>query len=285
MAFNEEANIGKLLQSLLNQRLDKAILQDIIVVSSGSTDQTNVIVREWSARDPRIRLIIQTKREGKSSAINLWLKEKNAPLLILESADTLPNEDTVEKLLLPFQDSQVGMTGAHPAPINNPRTFMGFAVNLEWRLHHLMALQNPKMGEMVAFRNILPQISATSAVDEADIEKEIKKQNLKVVYVPEAVVQNKGPENVADFLKQRRRIFAGHLALQKNNHYEVATMSGLKIFGLLIKNMDLNWHSLCFTPFVILLEVYGRFLGWYDFKTKGQEPTIWDIAESTKNLN
>ena len=47
MAYNEEANIGRLLQSLLNQILTHGYLSEIIVVASGCTDRTEDIVRHY----------------------------------------------------------------------------------------------------------------------------------------------------------------------------------------------------------------------------------------------
>ena len=43
-AHNEEANIGQLLEIMLQQELEQVEIREIIVVSSGSTDQTDEIV-------------------------------------------------------------------------------------------------------------------------------------------------------------------------------------------------------------------------------------------------
>jgi hypothetical protein len=34
----------------------------------------------------------------------------------------------------------------------------------------------------------------------------------------------------------------------------------------------------------MLMEIYSRFLGWFDFNIKKKNPFKWDIATSTKNL-
>jgi len=68
-AHNEAANIAALLQSLSAQRLANAAITEIIVVSSASTDGTDEIVRAYSIQDPRVRLITQERREGKSAAL------------------------------------------------------------------------------------------------------------------------------------------------------------------------------------------------------------------------
>ena len=75
MAYNEEANIGRLLRSLLRQRFTHCYLREILVVASGCTDRTEEIVRNIMEKDNRIKLLIQPHREGKASAINLFLSK------------------------------------------------------------------------------------------------------------------------------------------------------------------------------------------------------------------
>jgi len=158
MAYNEEKNIGNCLNALLSQKINLGEINEIIVVSSGSTDNTNEIIKQYCLNDNRIRLIEQSERLGKASAINEYLKEASGDLAILESADTITEDDTIEKLIQPFKNDKVGMVGAHPIPINDKKGIITFFVKKLWRLHHLMALDNPKCGEMVAFRNIIPKI-------------------------------------------------------------------------------------------------------------------------------
>lgn len=284
MAYNEDKNIAHLLRAIQKQKLRNLKILEITVVSSGCTDNTEKIVEEFSQKDRRIKLLIQKKREGKSSAINLWLKNASGDILILESADTIPDESSLENLVEPFRNKTVGMTGAHPIPINDSQTFMGFATHLLWNLHHSVALTEPKMGEVIAFRNIIKNIPKNSAVDEASIETEIKKNGYHIIYVPEATVRNKGPETLRDFLRQRRRISSGHLWLKDNFNHRVSTMDGIKIFRILLKNFHWSLREIIFTSIVILLEVLGRFLGWYDYKLLKKNPTIWKIANSTKKI-
>jgi len=65
MAYYEEANIGRLLQAVLSQQFTHASLKEIIVVASGCTDHTEVVVREIRRKDSRVRLLSQASREGK----------------------------------------------------------------------------------------------------------------------------------------------------------------------------------------------------------------------------
>jgi biofilm PGA synthesis N-glycosyltransferase PgaC len=74
-AYNEEENIGALLEALLDQHLHEAEITEIIVVASACTDNTVPIIQEYMAKDARIKLIEQERREGKTAAINLFLAE------------------------------------------------------------------------------------------------------------------------------------------------------------------------------------------------------------------
>ncbi|PYU15331.1 MAG: hypothetical protein DMG37_05240, partial [Acidobacteria bacterium] len=108
MAYNEEANIGRLLDAVISQKLKEVALTEIVVVASGCTDNTEAVVLEWAKRDARIRLISQEKRLGKASAINDYLPKAQEKILVLCSADLLPEPEAIERLVAPFADPEVG---------------------------------------------------------------------------------------------------------------------------------------------------------------------------------
>lgn len=283
-AHNEEANILHLLKALKAQKLKQVEIAEVIVVSSASTDKTDELVQEFAEDNPKVRLYIQAKREGKSSAINLFIKEAMSEVLVVISGDVIPEENTIELLVSAFDDKKVGATGGRPVPVNPDNTFIGYAVNLLWRMHHRMALISPKLGEMIAFRKVMDEIPKESAVDEASIEAIIRSEGLQLKYIPNAKIINKGPENERDFIKQRRRIQNGHLWLKKVQEYEVVSQDG----GLLFK---IFWQELMDRPGdifrmagVILLEIYCRALGSWDYYVRRKNPFAWEISKSTKKV-
>ncbi|MGD0458493.1 MAG: glycosyltransferase [Terriglobia bacterium] len=89
MAYNEEANIGRMLEALVSQRTAKVTLTEIVVVASGCTDCTEPIVQDWATREQRIRLMVQPRREGKASAINQFLPQARERIVVLCGADLL----------------------------------------------------------------------------------------------------------------------------------------------------------------------------------------------------
>ncbi len=284
MAYNEEANIGRLLQALVHQRLAVCFIREIYVVASGCTDRTEEIVRDFMSKDGRIGLLSQRRREGKAAAINLYLSRAEADILVLESGDTIPELDAIEKLVGPFADPAVGMTGARPVPVNDADHFVGFGVNLLWNLHHRISLEHPKLGELVAFRSLVRQIPRDTAVDEASIEAIVARSGLKLKYVGDALVYNKGPDNCREFLAQRRRIAAGHLYLRRTQGYRVSTTSTGYILRSLIREMKWGPREVLWTAGAIGLEVMSRALGRYDYAVRKRNPYVWAVVESTKQV-
>jgi glycosyl transferase family 2 len=284
MAYNEEANIAAAVDSILGQDLFTARVEDLIVVASGCEDRTGEVVIEFSRRDPRVRLIKQAKREGKASAINLFIAAARSPILVMASADVLLKEGTLEALLRHFDDPTVGMVGAHPIPVNDEVSLLGHAVHLQWRLHDQIARESPKLGEVVAFRNVVPSIPLDSAVDEISIQAIVTQLGYRLVYEPEAIVFNRGPSTVRDFMRQRRRIYAGHLRVAEQQRYAAPTMDGRRVLRAF-------WHSGSLsTPRAALwstatagLEFAARALGHYD-AARGRSPYIWEVAPTTKRL-
>lgn len=284
MAYNEEQNIARCLEAILSQKLKKVRIKEILVIASGCTDKTIPIAKRFAKTDNRIRIFIQKEREGKSSAVNIFLKHAKYKIVVCAGADTIPQEDVIEKLVSPFINPKVGMTGARPIPVDSSNTFFGFAAHLLWELHHQIALKSPKMGEMVAYRKVFERIPYASAVDEATVEPLIVGQGYKLLYVPNAIVNNKGTENLSEFLKQRRRIYFGHLVLKKTQGYRVSTLNEGQILYAWLKCYRMEPKFLVWSPLVSFLEITARILGTYDFYFKQDKHTVWERVESTKNL-
>jgi poly-beta-1,6-N-acetyl-D-glucosamine synthase len=283
MAHNEEATIGKVLDALLAQELQTVRVPEIFVVASGCTDGTLDEVRRRAATDGRIRLLIQERREGKASAVNLFLHNMSSAIGLVIGGDTVPSPTLVEKLISPMTDPAVGMSGGRPVPLNDSRSFFGFAAHMLWNLHHKLALQSPKCGEAIAFRKVFSIIPSDTAVDELSIEALITRAGLKIRYVPDAVLYNRGPDNIHDFLNQRRRIYAGHLRVKSDSHYEASTMDGKRILRTWLSELGADPKEIIWGAGVAAMEAYSRILGSYDFHRK-KSHHVWTVVESTKQV-
>jgi glycosyltransferase involved in cell wall biosynthesis/GGDEF domain-containing protein len=283
MAYNEEANIAHALDSILRQELTASRITEVIVVASGCEDRTCAIVADIATREPRVRLIEQERREGKASAINRFISVARSPVLAMVSADVVVEDGAFDALLRHFRDPAVGMVGGHPTPVNGHATFLGHAVHLQWRLHDQIARHTPKLGEVVVFRNVVPSIPLDTAVDELSIQALITQLGYRLVYEPRAVVYNRGPATVRDFLRQRRRIYAGHLRIREQQAYSAPTMSPWRACGALLRPESFATpKAALWTVGTVGLEATARALGRYDVIRGRRSPYAWDICDTTK---
>ncbi len=276
-AHNEEQNIEKAIKSVQASKLDMAVIKQIIVVSSGSLDRTNHLVRQMMKKDNRIKLFEEAERRGKSAAINIFLEQTKSPIVITMSADLKVSKNAIEEIAKPFLNEEIGMVGAHPVPSFSRKGEIDAEIELLWELHHQVALISPKCGEMVAFRNIIRQIPHNSAVDEATIEVLLRMIGYSVSYAPLAIVHNRGPKTLNEFILQRRRVQAGHQWVFTTYNYKVSTMVMSNLLVVVLR-MVVNKPTLL-APMIklIFMEALAQILGWVDFYILGRNPFTWKM--------
>ncbi|MCX6711127.1 MAG: glycosyltransferase [Candidatus Woesearchaeota archaeon] len=283
-AYNEEQNITALLDAIAKQRPRIAVIEKVFVIDDGSTDSTREKVLKFEKSGKlkgKIELIHFQKRKGKWFAINAFLKIAKSPVLILESADNLPKNDCFDQLARHFYNRKTGIVASRIIPVNDSRHFFGFASQLIYLLHHELSLQQPKFGELIAFRNIIKRISPT-IVDEEELAALIKKKEYDLKYEPKAIVYNKGPENLSDFISQRRRIYCGHIMLSRKTSYSPLTMNFFSILKNLIK--EINAKNFVWIIGAAGLEAISRFLGAIDYVFDREKHIEWKPIKSVKNL-
>ena len=105
-AHDEEDVIGRRVENLLeldypNDRLT------IVVASDGSTDRTNEIVRELSARSDRVELL-ECERAGKATAQNTAVAQSDAEIVAFSDANSRWEPDALRLLVRSFGDPEVG---------------------------------------------------------------------------------------------------------------------------------------------------------------------------------
>lgn len=284
-AHNEGRNIGRLLERLRSLELTDAELLRIVVVASGCSDDTVAVARRSAARDPRVQVVVDPERRGKAAAINQLLRaSRDADVIVMESADTLPETGAIAALVRRFADPGVGMVGAHPVPEDDPSTFIGFTNRLLWRLHHAVASFSPKQGELVAWRNVVASIPEDVAVDEAHLEAVVTRAGYRLAYASEAIVRNRGAATVRAFIMQRRRIHAGHRLLAARERYRPATRDHLRLARLALAEVAREPARAHWIAAAAALELWCALLGWWDYAVARRGSAVWDVVAGTKSL-
>jgi cellulose synthase/poly-beta-1,6-N-acetylglucosamine synthase-like glycosyltransferase len=104
-AYNEAQHIAATIQNKLEQDYPGDRLE-IIVISDGSTDGTDDIVREFGSRN--VRLIRRERREGKAAGLNEAVRYASGEVLVFSDANSLFAPDTIRRMMENFADPEVG---------------------------------------------------------------------------------------------------------------------------------------------------------------------------------
>ncbi|MDA8101862.1 MAG: glycosyltransferase [Nitrospiraceae bacterium] len=281
MAHNEAALIGHCLGAFLRQ---DANITEVVVVVSGSTDETEEVVGLYASRDPRIRLVSEPERNGKLAAVQHFLDEAQHELCVVASADVVPAKGCVLMLVASLGDPDVSMVGPKVVPMRHGEGLIDRVHAVLWQLHHQVALRNPKVGELFAVRrSMTSELSKVAGCDEVIIEERVLSRGGRLAYVPAAIVNNMGPTSLAEYLRQRRRVHAQHLAVKSGLGYTPSTFyvrSALRPVLAWAIRRPLTWPDLftCGT-----LEACGRLLGRIDHR-RGKTHLTWQPSRSARQM-
>jgi poly-beta-1,6-N-acetyl-D-glucosamine synthase len=279
---NDGENIARLLERLLAE----PAVGEIVVVASGCDDETVPLVSEAAAGDGRVQLFVEAERSGKFAAVNFGLDQVGRPFVVIVSGDVMPAAGAIGLLVDALEGPGVGLAGGRPVPDNPESTAIGHASHMLWRLHHRLALHQPKLGEMIAMRAEAIVSLPRTSVDEACFQALLEAAGWKARYVPEAVVANRGPCTVSDFVRQRRQIHTGHLWLRHRQHYSVPSLRLRLLLGEFWRDLTdeprrIRPRPLAFTAGTVALEAAARMLARVDY-LKGRENVVWAMVKSTK---
>ena len=85
--FNEDENLPVLIESVLAVLSEDPDFLELVLIDDGSRDQTKAKALEFSACDPRIRLVGHDRNRGLGAAIRTGLREAGGDLILYTDAD------------------------------------------------------------------------------------------------------------------------------------------------------------------------------------------------------
>jgi glycosyltransferase involved in cell wall biosynthesis len=106
-AFNEEQNIGPLLDEALSTLGRFAPTFEVIVVDDGSSDRTGDIVREYGERHPEVRLVAHPTNLGYGHAVRSGLSSVQGDAAVFIDGDRQFRIADAEALLAKLNGAQV----------------------------------------------------------------------------------------------------------------------------------------------------------------------------------
>ena len=105
-AYNEEATIRRVIESVLAVNLISGIAKEIIVVNDCSRDNTKAVAEQFIAEHPDsgIRLLNHEVNKGKGAALHTGIKHATGDFVIVQDADLEYDPREFNLLLQPILD-------------------------------------------------------------------------------------------------------------------------------------------------------------------------------------
>lgn len=193
---------------------------ELIVVSDGSDDGTDEIVRRHSSE--RIRLLRQEGRGGKTRALNLAVKEAKGDILFFTDADSMLKSDCMIKLTEAFADSEVGLVSGRSVYLGSDgrettsslyRRYEEWLKQREGERYGIAGAD----GAVYAMRKEIYKDLPPEIINDLVHPIQVMLAGRRALAQPDALVYEPGEENRAEFSRQTRimaqswRVFLRHV--------------------------------------------------------------------------
>lgn len=223
-AYNEEANIGRLLTTLSQQEETNFKLEKIIVVVDASSDTTEKIVRTFSSQ--KIKILTNKKRRGQIFSQNKIFSHTTSDIVVLLEADTYPQgQRFVHELLQPIiTNPQIGLVHGNVQPLQST-SFVGKILERQVRSSHRYMIIAPDVekwfssgrGGRAFSKFVYTKLRWPSAVPE-DVYAFLwcKKNDIQCAFQKTALSYYKTPQRFSDLLRERQKIQSGEKALKEH---------------------------------------------------------------------
>lgn len=191
-AFNEAAHIEATVRNKLDQQYPAELL-DVIVVSDESTDGTDEIVARLASENPRVRLIRQVPRQGKTAGLNLAMAQIQADVVVFADANSIYRPDTIRKLSRNFADPAVGYVSGRMVYVNPDGSLVGDGCSAFMRYENALRAAETRVGSIVgvdggvdAVRRQLYRPMRADQLPDFVLPLCVVEQGYRVVFEPDA---------------------------------------------------------------------------------------------------
>ncbi len=211
----ELENTLLLTRQILDSTDPEVELKEVIVATPNPR-----LAKTLANMDPRIIVLLETRREGKVAALNNIIRYATGDILVLASADIRLSRDTVPRLVKALAlNPDWGAVDSRIELENGRQLIMDKVDNLLWSIHNAtlddLSSKNDlgHAGDLLAVRRDLVGQFPDVVNDDGYLALSVRERGFKVKRVQNANVRITGPRSPSDYVYQRSRILRGHLQL------------------------------------------------------------------------
>lgn len=282
-AYKEPKTIRRAIESILDQRLED---YEIIVVAPDKA----TLNEAKKVKNKHIR-ILKDSGNGKPAALNFAVKRARGEILILTDGDVYTSLDSIKKMMLHFNSDRIGAVSGRPVSIDKKENMMGYWA---WVLTNIANERRIRAvrkklrffcsGYLFAIRKeLFPKLPEELLSEDGYISHKVYEKGYGIAYSHYSKVFVKYPDNIDDWIKQKKRSAGGYNQIKKMLGIEIrsAKSESLGAFSLL-KYVN------SFKEFYWLMKLFmSRIYLWYviykeiNVQNKTREE-LWVRVESTK---
>jgi cellulose synthase/poly-beta-1,6-N-acetylglucosamine synthase-like glycosyltransferase len=300
-AYNEARHIVETVRNKLAQDYPPDRLE-VIVISDGSTDGTDELVRGLA--DPRVQLIRQEPRAGKTAGLNLAAPRAGGEILAFADANSLWAPDALARLVEPFADADVGYVTGRMAYRAPDGSLTGEGCSAYMRYENALRDWETACGSIVgvdggidAVRRELHVPMRADQLPDFVLPLTVRERGFRVVYEPRALLYEDALAAAGDEFRMRVRVSLralhalrdkrtlldpwrfGLFAWQLWSHKLLRYLAPLFQIGALVSNAVLAWGPWSFWTGLFAAQLLFYVLAWAGHRRRdGQSPRFVTLA-------
>lgn len=290
LAYNEEACIEYMLESVCRQREKNITIREILVISDGSTDRTTEIAKTF--KDRRIKIFQDNRRLGKTVRLNqLFIKFHGDLLIVIDADCILADDSTIEKLASRFEKNRkVGMVACQAKPLpgenfleNSVNNFINALSDSAYLLdtENLAYFARAVVGYS---RKFAKSLKSPAEVINGDTYSFLmcKSKGLRFIFAEDAIAWYRSPQTIKDYTNQAIRHLAGGVQLHKYFGKETVD-TGFKLPKMALIRILL--YQLLRNPIgYIFLKTLNIYCHYKSKKLAGKLDIKWATIPTSKKL-
>jgi len=290
-AYNEPSTIGGAIEAFVNQKIPVSYE----LIASAPDEETASVIKKYAEKYKQVRYF-KDPGKGKMLALNMLLKNVKGEIIVFSDGDVYVSNDSIHEILKAFEDEKIGCVSGRVVSIDSRDTMFGYwAYLLTYAGAHAERLKRNKKGKyftatgyLFGVRNGIFKGFDRNIPEDAIIPFIALKKGYKLKYLPKAIVYVKYPENMKEWVSQKKRVAKAYENLKKVD-FDGDRVPKMKSFlreviiGPKVLLYPRNLKEFYWAFLLFPARLYIWLMGFYEtYFTEKKHSDAWKRVESTK---